>query len=149
MLDQLVHSMHSEGPDRYSTNNRNLSLTRGGDPFKITWINKLPSSRRKSHPAENSFGGKSGHPVQPRLCHSQPRRSLSWENHCSHHTRRKVLPAGNSAGGKSDHPFQPRYSPPWQSSSGENPTQICNHTSGIPYNLALITSYLWRTIHPE
>ena len=61
------------------------------------------SARRKTRPAANSCGGKSGHPVQPHLCHSQPRRSISWENHSSHHARRKLPPAVNSAGGKSDH----------------------------------------------
>ena len=45
------------------------------------------SAQRKTRPAANSCGGKSGHPVQPRLCHSQSRRSLSWENQSSHHAR--------------------------------------------------------------
>ena len=48
-LDQLVHSMHSEGPDRYSTNTKNLAFTRGGDPFKITCIHKLSITRRGIH----------------------------------------------------------------------------------------------------
>ena len=32
-------------------------------------------ARRTTRPAENSCDGKSGHPVQPRQCHSKPRRN--------------------------------------------------------------------------
>ena len=41
MLDQLVHSTYSEGPDRYSTNTKSPDLAGGGDPFKIRLINYL------------------------------------------------------------------------------------------------------------
>ena len=66
-------------------------------------IYSLHLARRTTLSAENSCGRKSGHLVQPRQCHSQPRRNRSGENpvlccnlpYSSYHSRRK-----NSSGGK-------------------------------------------------
>ena len=55
-------------------------------------------ARRTTRPAENSCGGKSGHPVQPRQRHSRPWRNRYGGNPIlccnipcsSHHARRKI-----------------------------------------------------------
>ena len=49
ILDLLVHLTYSEEPDRYSTTTKIPARTGGGDPFKITWVNKLPITRRGIH----------------------------------------------------------------------------------------------------